>query len=65
MGTRPHPITLRRVLETTPTLTAAAAQLQVSRPTLYRWMREDGVTDFHRRIRVPSRDGDLPGGEAA
>jgi excisionase family DNA binding protein len=33
-------------------LTAAAAQLGISRPTLYRWIREAGITDFRRRVRV-------------
>jgi excisionase family DNA binding protein len=52
MGTRPDPIVLRRVLEEAPSLTAAAAQLGISRPTLYRWIREAGITDFRRRVRV-------------
>jgi len=61
MGTnRPDPIRLRRVLEETATLVDAAEQLGVSRPTLYRWMRQSGVTDFHRRVRVPTHTEDAP-----
>jgi len=66
MGTkRPDPIRLRRVLEETGTLVEAAVELGVSRPTLYRWMRAAGVTDFHRRVRVPTHTGDLPGDGSA
>lgn len=56
MGTRrPDPILLRRVLETTPSIVAAARQLGVSRPTVYRWMDEAGIRDFHRRVELPDR----------
>jgi hypothetical protein len=52
MGTRPEPTDLRRVIEEEPSLTAAAIRLGISRPTLYRWLREAGITDFRRRVRV-------------
>ena len=62
---RPAPLVLLRVLEGTPTLTAAAEELGVSRPTLYKWIREAGVADFQRRVRVPTPAGDLPGDGSA
>lgn len=62
---RPKPIVLLRVLETTPTIVAAAQELGVSRPTLYGWMRDAGITDFHRRVLLPTHTGDLPGDGSA
>jgi transcriptional regulator of acetoin/glycerol metabolism len=53
VGTRPGAAELRRILEEAPSMTAAAQQLGISRPTLYRWMRDAGITDFRRRVRVP------------
>ena len=62
MTTRqPEPEVLRGVLERTDSLTEAAQQLGVSRPTLYRWISLAGVTDFHRRVRLPNHGGDLDG----
>ena len=57
MGTgRPETEILRRVLEEAPSLAAVAVQLGVSRPTIYRWMREAGIASFHRRVRIPTHN---------
>jgi transposase-like protein len=52
----PHPDTIRRVLGDSPSVTAAAERLGVSRNTLYRWMRQNGIT-VGRRI-VPTHPND-------
>ena len=46
----PHPDTIRRVLEDSPSVKVAAERLGVSRNTLYRWMRQHAITVVGRRV---------------
>jgi len=52
----PHPDTIRRVLGDSPSVTAAAERLGVSRNTLYRWMRQHGITVGRRVVLTGDKD---------
>ena len=63
---QPESDTLRRILEEAPSLTAAAKQLGVSRPTLYRWMRVADLDVVRRHtVNLPRHTGDLDGDGSA
>jgi len=53
MTSHPDPEVLRTIIEEAPSLTAAAAQLGISRPTLYRWMAEANIKPV-RRHHIPT-----------